>query len=332
MIDVAGYEPLTIDIRLLDSFMVLAEELHFTRAAERLHIAQPALSQQIGRLERQIGAKLLTRPPLPVSLTAAGTELCRRASTALADIKAAVSAARAVADGTAGDLTIAHLSSYAPHVIPAVAGAFTTAYPEMTVHLREGSIEEQIDGIRSRDVDVAMFHLDPDNALIEAGLEQSVIASAPQFVVLPARHRCAHQSEVDITDLSSEAWIVPGPVGSIQSRSFTALCARYRFAPRVVQNTNSVETIVGLVRAGFGVAPAPWAVALRAPNDVALVPLAGVLYDVVLARPETHGARAAATERFVAVARTVVADLIATVASSGHASALSTDHERVLDI
>jgi len=179
---VAGYEPLSIDLRLLQSFVILAEELHFTRAAERLHIAQPALSQQIGRLERQLGAKLLTRPPLPVTLTPAGTELHARAGAALADIKAAVSAVRAVADGAAGALRIAHLSSYAPHVIPAIAGAFTAANPEITLHLSEGSIEEQIDGIRAHDVDVAMFHLDPDNKRIETGVEQHVIASAPQFV------------------------------------------------------------------------------------------------------------------------------------------------------
>jgi DNA-binding transcriptional LysR family regulator len=320
VIGVVGYEPLPIDIRLLDSFMILAEELHFTRAAERLHMTQPALSQQIGRLERQLGAKLLTRPPLPVSLTPAGTELCRRAGAALADIKAAVSAVRAVADGTAGALTIAHLSSYAPHVIPAIAGAFTTAHPEMTLHLREGSIEEQIDGLRAHDVDVAMFHLDPDNGLTEIAIEQDLIASAPHFVVLPVGHRCARQPEVDMADLSSEAWIAPGTVGSIQSRSFTTLCARHGFVPRIVQNTNSVETILGLVRAGFGVAPAPWGVALRAPIDVALVPLAGVAYDVVLARPASPGFEAAPAERFVAVARTVVADLIATVTSSGHAS------------
>jgi DNA-binding transcriptional LysR family regulator len=329
---VAGYEPLSIDLRLLESFVILAEELHFTRAAERLHIAQPALSQHIGRLERQLGAKLLTRPPLPVSLTPAGQEFRARAGAALADLKAAVSAARAVADGTAGDLTIAHLSSYAPHVIPAIAGAFTTAYPEMTLHLSEGSIEEQIDGIRAHDVDVAMFHLDPDNRLIEIGVEQHVIASAPQFVVLPVHHRYALHSQVDMADLLSEAWIAPGVVGSVQSRNFTALCARHGFVPRVVQHTNSIETILGLVRAGFGIATAPWGVVLRAPSDVALVPLAGVVYDVVLARPATHGFRTAAAERFVAVARTVVAEQIATAASSGYASVLSTDHERVLDI
>ena len=74
-------------------------------------------------------------------------------------------------------------------MIPAIAGAFTTAHPEITLHLREGSIEEQIDGIRAHDVDIAIFHLDPDNGRIEIGVEQHVIASAPQFVVLPVRHR-----------------------------------------------------------------------------------------------------------------------------------------------
>src|SRR6478609_4870412 len=165
-IEVAGYEPLSIDLRLLESFVILAEELHFTRAAERLHVAQPALSQQIGRLERQLGAKLLTRPPLPVELTPAGRELRARAGASLADIRAAVATARAVADGTAGALAIAHLSSYAPDVIPAIAGAFATAHSEVTLHLSEGSIEEQVDAIRAHDVDLAMFHLDPDNRRI----------------------------------------------------------------------------------------------------------------------------------------------------------------------
>ena len=71
-------------------------------------------------------------------------------------------------------------------MIPAIASAFATAYPETTLHLREGSIEEQIDGIRAHDVDVAMFHLDPENRLIEIGVEQYVIASAPQFVFTSA--------------------------------------------------------------------------------------------------------------------------------------------------
>ena len=328
----ARYEPLSIDLRLLESFAVLAEELHFTRAAERLHIAQPALSQQIGRLERQLGVKLLTRPPLPVTLTSAGAELHARARTALAEIKAAVSAARAIADGTAGTLAIAHLSSYAPDVIPAIAAVFAAAHPEVSLHLSEGSIEEQLDGIHSHDVSVALFHLDPDNRWIERGVEQQVIASAPQFVVLPVRHRYARESEVDLGSLSSEAWIAPGLLDSAQRRNFTALCARHGFVPRVVQQTNSIETIVGLVRSGFGVAPAPWPLALRPPNDVALVRLAGVVYNVVLARPASEGSAAAAAERFGTVARTVVAELIATAIAWGHAAALSRNHQRVLDV
>ena len=111
-------EPSGVDPRLLESFVVLGEELHFTRAADRLHIAQPALSQQIGRLERQVGATLFTR--MPVALTPAGEALLRGARPALRELREAVEAARRVHSGEAGPVRVGHLSSFGPRAIPAL--------------------------------------------------------------------------------------------------------------------------------------------------------------------------------------------------------------------
>src|ERR1700759_4260869 len=94
----------TLDLRLLTPFVVLAEELHFTRAAERLHVAQPALSQQIARLEQQLGVRLFDRSPQGVALTEAGEALRERLTPALAQVEAAVEAARRVGAGEAGAL------------------------------------------------------------------------------------------------------------------------------------------------------------------------------------------------------------------------------------
>src|SRR5690348_1264103 len=101
---------LPFDVRLLEPFVVLAEELHFTRAAERLHVAQPALSQQIARLERQVGSRLFTRPPGPIALTPAGEVLLRRVRPALVELLAAVEEARDVVAGRRGSLSVGHMS------------------------------------------------------------------------------------------------------------------------------------------------------------------------------------------------------------------------------
>jgi DNA-binding transcriptional LysR family regulator len=134
--------PLPVDIRLVESFAAVAEELHFTRAAQRLSVSQPALSQQIARLERQLGAQLFTRLPGAVALTPAGAALWREVQPALAGLRAGISAARAVGAGVTGRLRVQHLSSYGPHVLPMVAAQLRETEPDLVVELprRPGSI------------------------------------------------------------------------------------------------------------------------------------------------------------------------------------------------
>ena len=312
LVDVAGYRQLPVDVRLLESFTILAEELHFTRAAARLHIAQPAFSQQIARLERQLGTGLFTRPPGPVVLTTAGEVLLREARPALVALHAAVVATMDVASGASGRLRLCHLSSYGPQVVPAVAAAMRDIAPDVVLQLSEASIEEQLDGIRSRTVDVGLFHLDPAVSINNAGVVIERIASTPRFVVLPPQHALARAQTVDLATLAEETWILPvgSTTVSLQAANFVASCRRHGFEPTVGQQANSIETILGLVASGFGVAPAPWPVALRPPSGLAVVRVEAEHHDVVVAYSADATTGTTVRSSFVLATRRVVEELV----------------------
>jgi DNA-binding transcriptional LysR family regulator len=273
-------ELLGVDPRLLESFVVLAEELHFTRAAERLHIAQPALSQQIARLERQLGATVVTRAP--VALTPAGRVLFERARPALRDLRAAVEAAR----GGAGPVRLGHLSSFGPRVVPALVTALRDRHPEIELVAGEYSVEEQLAGLHAGILDAGLFYADPTVELGDPDVTLHPVASGPHYVVLPGTHRLADAAELPLEALRDEDWIEPRGTGTpgYQARFFAALCARHGFTPRVVAHANSIETMLGLVGEGLGIAPAPWTVLLRPPPaDLVFVPTPGEAFDVVAA-------------------------------------------------
>src|SRR5437588_7837267 len=147
---------LPFDVRLLEPFVVLAEELHFTRAAERLHVAQPALSQQIARLERQVGGRLFTRPPEPIALTPAGESFLRGAQPALAELHAAVDDALDVIAGRSGSLVVGHLSPFSWRIVPALTAAFRASRPGIALQMRLLQIEDQRPELNARTLDLGL--------------------------------------------------------------------------------------------------------------------------------------------------------------------------------
>jgi len=290
---------LGVDPRLLASFVVLAEELHFTRAAERLHIAQPALSQQIARLELQVRASLFTRAP--VALTPAGAALFERAQPAFRELRLAVETARRIEHGDAGPIRLGHLSSFGPRVIPALVAALR---PDIDLVAGEYSVEEQLAGLRTGTLDAGLFYVDPTIDLGDPSITLHPVASGPHYVVLPASHPLAGRAEVALEELAEERWIEPRGTGTpgYQARFFAALCARHGFTPTVAAHANSIETMLGMVSAGLGVAPAPWTVLLRQPPpELAFVETPGETFDVVLAGDRAEG--------LVEIARDVLSEL-----------------------
>lgn len=257
-----------LDLRLVEYFVAVAEELHFGRAAERLHIAQPSLSQQIRRLEAQLGVALLRRNSRHVELTDAGDALLREGHKALSQARRAIHAARAAA--TPG-LTVGFYGSAASALLPGVLRAFGDSYPSLAVSVRELQLGS-IDAILSGEVDVAFTRLAPG----QTELEVEVLAQEPRLVALADGHPLAARESVKFADLREESFITnpfernEGP----RPQRWLAEQRRHGLSGRVAAQSAGIVEILTLVAAGRGVCLVPATVAQHYPrDDIVYVPV-----------------------------------------------------------
>lgn len=243
-----------IEVRHLRYFIAVAEELHFGRAAARLHIAQPPLSQQIRRLEEMLGHALFLRTSREVQLTAAGEELLERARHTLRKMDADVSAVRKIGRGEAGALTVGFIGSGMLTALPKMLGRYRRQYPQVDLQLREFYTEGLIDSLLNGTVDVGFLR---DGGNVE-GLRVEVLLAEPFVVVLPRKHPLAEQKTVAVKSLQHESFVLfARSYGSVAWKKTMDICEAYGFTPRVVQEAPQWLTIMTLVGAGLGVTIAP---------------------------------------------------------------------------
>ncbi|MEV6105508.1 LysR family transcriptional regulator [Streptomyces sp. NPDC051940] len=239
----------------LYAFVVLSEELHFGRAADRLGIAQPPLSQQIRRLEAKVGYELFHRAPGGVSLTAAGAELlpgARRALDALAD---GLSAARAVGGGEAGLLRLGFAGSLALTMLPGVLRRFRERYPGVELDIREMTSAPQLVALRERRIDAGLLREPP---AAEPGLRFRTVLSERLVAVLPSSHPLASERTVPVSRLASDPFVLlPRSAGPQLYDRIVGVCSAAGFVPRVAQHAVEWQTVCALVEAGMGVSLAP---------------------------------------------------------------------------
>jgi DNA-binding transcriptional LysR family regulator len=294
-----------VDLRLLEAFVALGHELHFTRAAAQLGIAQPALSQQIRRLERQAGFQLFERGHGHVTLTAAGSEFWESACGALKDIQAGIDRARASAEGRPRRIRVAHLSSLGPQIVPAIIRSYAEHCPEVLVSFAVLSIDEQLNALRNGSVDLGIFRIPDFIHLDLGGLRFVPLALGHRYVVLPEHHPLACRSSVTLRDLASERWIMPA---GAHRRNLVAGLQRAGIDPVVVHEVNSFEAMAGLVRAGIGITTS---VRLLPPvgEDLVFVPIEGD--DIQLVAAWSAPANVLTIREFAAVARRTIAALAA---------------------
>ena len=264
----------SVDLRLLTSFLTLADELHFSRAAERLNIAQPALSQQIARLERQLGFQLFDRPPRPVALTAAGRALLDRVSPALALLEQGVREANALAGEQMTHLSVGHVSSFAPRLMPLILASLRESHPHMTLTLHEASLTEQLAALRFGRIHVALIHTNRDLPLALGGLRSVTIATGPRMIVMTPDNPLASETEVVLSDAADQPFVLPPGDRQAGYRASTeGICRRYGFEPRPAALANDLAVILDLVAAGVGVSFTPWISVGSLPPGVVARPL-----------------------------------------------------------
>jgi DNA-binding transcriptional LysR family regulator len=294
-----------MELRHLRYFVAVAEELHFGRAAERLHIAQPPLSRQIRDLEREVGTPLFARVPRGVELTPAGRAFLPEARLTLAQADRAGRAARRAAEGEVGRLRVGFVEGAADAaVLPDVLGFFRMHLPDVGVSLFEMDALQQAEALRTDRIDVGILHSPPADAA--QWLRVEPVYADPMLAALPAAHRLAARARPALGDLASEPFVLfPRPGAPELHDALIARCRAAGFSPRVVQEAAGWHTLAGLVAAGVGVAFVPRSLALLGRPGVTYRPLRGLGVELSMSAAWKRGARSAVRDRFVTTLRTV---------------------------
>ncbi|MEO5690341.1 MAG: LysR substrate-binding domain-containing protein [Burkholderiaceae bacterium] len=263
-----------MELRHLRYFVAVAEELHFTRAAARLNIAQPPLSQQIRALEQQLGVQLFERTRRSVRLTDAGHALLERARELLAATQALPQHLQRIARGEVGQLRIG-FSSTLPltKVLRDVVAEHRRTHPDVALHLREMHSQLQFEHLRRGDLDVGLVRY---NEGAPEGVRLTLLRRDPLRLVVPAPHRFARRKSVTIVECRDEAFIgFPGDAGTGTGPLLKRLCAQAGFEPRIAQEAREATTQIGLVAAGLGIAVLPAPLEAVRIEGVHYVPLEG---------------------------------------------------------
>jgi DNA-binding transcriptional LysR family regulator len=236
-------------------FVAVAEELHFHRAAERLHIAQPSLSHQIRVLEQQLGVSLLTRSSRHVELTDAGRVMLEEGRALLARAQAAVHATRRAGSE---DLTIGFYGSAATTLLPELVRDWSDRHPDAALNLRE-MLLDQFDDLAAGSLDLAFTRLLPGQLGADIAIE--ILARQPRVVALPAVHPLSRRASIRFADLREEAFITNPTAKGRQPARWLAEQQRHGLPGRVGGEASSLQELLALVAAGRGVSLVPAAVA-----------------------------------------------------------------------
>lgn len=248
-----------MELRHLRYFRAVADELHFGRAAERLHMAQPPLSQQIRALEAELGVELLRRSTRRVELTAAGRAFLERTGEILAAVEAAGDEARRVESGVEGHLTLGCVGSATYSLLPALARSLRDELPGIEVEFRGEMLgPDLIVALSAGEIDLALLRPPVE----EPGVSTRVVRRDRLIVVLPEGHRLARRKRLAMADLAGEDLVVHAGHGrSVMHDVVQGLAREAGFAPRIRHEVAETSTLVTFVAAGLGVAVAPAPVA-----------------------------------------------------------------------
>jgi DNA-binding transcriptional LysR family regulator len=244
-----------MELRHLRYFAAVAEELHFGRAARKLHISQPPLSMQIRALEAELGVKLLNRTRRHVSLTRAGAIFLQDARQILERSEQAVLTVRRAERGEIGELAVGFISVADYNLLPLVLREFRRQFPLVTLSLKELTTDAQIADLANSRIDVG-FLLPPVN---DAAIESVPVLREPLIVALPERHPMARRrGAIPLASLADAPFIItPRQMAPGLYDDIVSVCHAAGFSPQIAQEAIQMQTVVSLVSAEMGVALIP---------------------------------------------------------------------------
>ncbi len=259
-----------MELRQLRYLVALADEQHFTRAARNLHIAQPALSQQIRKLEAEVGISLVDRTTRHVALTPAGVRLVARARRALAEVDAATAELADEAGVRTGRVVIGAMRSTGPYDLSAMLARFYMRHPGIELAVREEPSEMMLERLHNDELDLAFLSitgLDPG-----ADLDVHPLLSEPLVAMLPTGHPVARRRRLELSDLREDRFVVFGE-GSSLRRIVVQGARSAGFEPLLAFESTESARIRAMVSSGRGVALVPVSEAEIDGPPVAIVPV-----------------------------------------------------------
>lgn len=280
-----------MELHQLRYFVAVARTRNFSRAAEQCRVAQPSLSQQIMKLEDELGERLFERTKREVSLTAAGEVFRQHAERVLDEVELAGDSVREVRGVLRGRVALGALPTVAPYYLPGRLRAFTVTYPEIEVVVHEDTTEQLGRAVLAKEIDVALLSLPVERP----GLAAEEFFDEALLVALPAKHRLAGKRKLTLDDLEAEAFILMKE-GHCLAGQALQFCRLNGFAPRVSFRSAQIETVLAFVAAGWGVSIVPAMARATERKGVRYRALAGMTRSIGVvyreARPLSRAARA----------------------------------------
>jgi DNA-binding transcriptional LysR family regulator len=263
------------DFRQLRYFIAVAEELSFTRAALRLHLSQPPLSQQIQSLEQDLGVRLLERTKRSVALTEAGRVFLEQARQILFKADEARAQAQAAAAGYSGQLRLAYTVSVSFHpALPRALLRFGQIAPNVHLQLNEMYTEPQLSALLGDQIDVGFVRSEPASEKAARGLRLSVIDREPLLLAMPSGHILADQTSLRMAQVADDPFVAqPRVLSATLYDQLERLATAADFKPRIVQHAQQINGLLALVAAGLGLALVPASMRAVRLGGVSYIPL-----------------------------------------------------------
>jgi DNA-binding transcriptional LysR family regulator len=290
-----------MELRHIRYFLAVAEERNVTRAAERLGIGQPPLSQQIHALEREMGVRLFRRTGHGVVLTEAGEAFATDAKRLLSDARNAVEKAQSAGRGEIGQLNIGFTGSAAFNpVVSKLIREFRQSFPNVNLSLVEGNTAQLLAYLHDKRLDVAFVRLGSQSP---AGVSFHHIATEPMKIVLPASHRLASKKKASLSALADEAFVLlPREASPTLHDVIIGACRDSGFEPILGQQAPQLSSVVNLVAAEFGVSLVPASVCQIQVEGVGYVDIHGATVSIRLALATREDGATAKIANFVSIA------------------------------